>query len=115
MDEARRKDLSERFGADPALWPAPYRAEAEGRNAALLTALDQPYDEAALSRAVLTALAAPAAPSRFRLPLPFAFATYAGLALAFGFAGYQGAAGLTGFPADPVLELALGSVTGVLQ
>jgi hypothetical protein len=115
MDEARRKDLNDRFGADPAHWPAPYRAEVEGRNSALLAALDLPYDEAALSRAVLTALAAPATPRRLRVPLPLAFATYASLALAFGVVGYQGAAGLQGLQDDQVLELALGSVTGVLQ
>ena len=89
---------------------------AGGGRAAIRAALEVPYDEAALSRAVLTRLAEPAPPPRLWAWLgpPLALAGYAGLALAFGIGGYQ-AGGVLDASGDMALGLAFGSLSGVLQ
>lgn len=89
----------------------------------LRTALMEVVDEVALTRAVGARLAAPAAtlpaatlPTAAarapRLAPGLAFASFAALVLAFGAAGWRGG---ELFLPDPVLDLALGSVAGVLQ
>lgn len=79
----------------------------------LRTALMEEVDEAALAQAVRTRLAAPAASRRPpRLAPGMAFASFLALTVMFGAAGWHGGEFLI---ADPLLDIALGSVAGVLQ
>lgn len=109
MDDDDLNDLRRRFGESIDDWPAPYRAAARDHlasasnpDAVLRAALARPTDEAALSRAVLTRLAAP----RPRRLAPQALlGAYAALLIVFGVTGYGGADALL---SDPLVSLALG-------